>query len=90
MQQCKHKKSPKRAKTYASVVLPSNLPDWALLSLREVLHLYPVSESTWWAGIATGRFPKPVSISPGRRAWRLSKIRALCEQAAATSEEEAA
>ena len=30
----------------------------------------PVSKSTWWQGVKTGRFPAPVKIGPGITAWR--------------------
>jgi predicted DNA-binding transcriptional regulator AlpA len=41
--------------------------------------LYPVSASTWWAGIRSGRFPKPVKLGPRITAWRVEDIRALIE-----------
>jgi predicted DNA-binding transcriptional regulator AlpA len=41
----------------------------------------PVSKSTWWAGVKTGRFPKPVKLGPRITAWRVEDIRALIEQA---------
>ena len=37
----------------------------------------PVSKSTWYEGIKTGRFPKPVKLGPRITAWRVSDIRAL-------------
>ena len=37
----------------------------------------PVSRSTWWAGVAGGRFPKPVKLGPKITAWRVEDIRAL-------------
>ncbi len=40
----------------------------------------PVSRSTWWAGVKSGRFPKPVKIGPRISAWRVEDIRALIEQ----------
>jgi prophage regulatory protein len=40
----------------------------------------PVSKSTWWAGIASGRFPKPLKLSEGITVWRSSDIDALCQQ----------
>ena len=38
----------------------------------------PVSKSTWWDGVRTGRYPAPVRTL-GRRitAWRVEDIRAL-------------
>jgi len=40
--------------------------------------LIPVCKSTWWAGVRTGRFPKPIKAFGGRIAvWRVEDIRAL-------------
>lgn len=45
--------------------------------------LIPVSRSTWWAGVRTGRYPKPVKLGERITAWRVEDIRALIEQVAA-------
>jgi len=45
--------------------------------------IIPVSKSTWWAGIRTGRYPKPVKLGERITAWRVEDIRALIERAAA-------
>lgn len=60
------------------------IPEIGFLRLREVLHVYPVSESTWWAGVASGRFPKPVKLARRIAAWRVEDIRNLI--GAATSQ----
>lgn len=39
----------------------------------------PVSKSTWWAGCASGRFPKPVKLGPRTTAWSVESIRSLIE-----------
>lgn len=39
--------------------------------------LIPVSKSTWWAGVNSGRYPKPVKIGPRLSAWRASDIQAF-------------
>ena len=39
----------------------------------------PVSKSTWWAGVKTGRYPKPVKLGPRITAWRVEDIRALIQ-----------
>lgn len=41
--------------------------------------LVPVSASTWWAGVQSGRFPKPVKLGPRTTAWKIDEIRALIE-----------
>lgn len=43
----------------------------------------PVGKSTWWAGVRSGRFPKPVKLGPKTTAWRVEDIRALVERLAA-------
>jgi len=49
-----------------------------LLPLPEVLAIVGVSPSTWWAGIAEGRFPPPVKC--GRRSfWPQSAIAEFIE-----------
>jgi len=41
--------------------------------------LIPVSASTWWAGVKSGRYPQPVKLSERCTAWRVEDIRALIE-----------
>jgi prophage regulatory protein len=41
--------------------------------------IIPVSKSTWWNGVKSGRFPKPVKLGPRTTAWRIDDIRALIE-----------
>lgn len=43
----------------------------------------PVSKSTWWAGVGSGRYPKPVKLGPRITAWRVEDIRKLIENGAA-------
>ncbi|MBE0438012.1 MAG: AlpA family phage regulatory protein [Methylomicrobium sp.] len=44
--------------------------------------LIPVSKTTWWTGVKSGRFPKPVKLSERTTAWRAEDIRKLIEEAA--------
>lgn len=39
--------------------------------------IIPVSKSTWWAGVKSGRFPKPIKLGPRTTAWRVEDIRNL-------------
>lgn len=39
--------------------------------------IIPVSKSTWWAGVATGRYPKAYKLGPRTTAWKVEEIRAL-------------
>lgn len=44
--------------------------------------LIPISKSTWWAGVRSGRYPKPVKLGDRITAWRVEDIRALIERGA--------
>jgi prophage regulatory protein len=51
----------------------------ALLRLKQVLRLCPIGASTWWDGVRSGRFPKPVKLGPRTTAWRASDVLALID-----------
>lgn len=67
------------------------LPETGYLRLHQIIGnpkanppipaIIPVSKSTWYAGVKSGRFPKPIK-SLGKRitAWNVADIRALIEQ----------
>ena len=57
------------------------LPDTGFVRLSAILSVFPVSKSTWWAGVKSGRYPLPVKLSPRTTAWRVESIRALIEAA---------
>lgn len=56
------------------------LPDTGFVRLPQVLSVYPVSRSTWWAGVKSGKYPKPVKLGENTTAWRAEDIRALIAQ----------
>lgn len=58
----------------------NQLPETGFLRLPAVLRFIPVGKSTWWAGVKTGRFPKPVKLGAKITAWRAEDIRALIEK----------
>jgi prophage regulatory protein len=49
-------------------------PTGKLLRLPKVQELIPVSKSHFWDGVKTGRYPKPVKISPNISAWYENEI----------------
>ncbi len=56
------------------------LPDTGFVRLSSILAPsgpIPVSKSTWWAGVKSGRYPKPVKLGPRITAWRVEDIREL-------------
>lgn len=57
----------------------NTLPETGFVRLPTILKVFPVSRSTWWAGVKDGRFPKGVKLSEKITAWRVEDIRALLE-----------
>ena len=55
------------------------LPETGFLRLSSVLKVFPVSKSTWWAGVKAGRFPKPIKLTKRTTAWKAQDIRELIE-----------
>lgn len=51
------------------------LPREGFAKLPQVLKVIPVSKSTWFRGIAAGKYPKPVKIGTRSSAWRVEEIR---------------
>ena len=59
-----------------------SLPENALLKLPQVLSLYPVSKSSWYAGIKIGIYPQGVKLGARSIAWKASDVQALLDNAA--------
>ena len=53
------------------------LPETGFVRLPEVLKVFPVSKSTWWAGVKDGVYPQPVNLGARITAWRVEDIREL-------------
>ena len=66
------------------------LPETGYLRLSQIIGnpkadppippLIPIGKSTWWAGVKSGRFPKPVKLTPRTTAWRVEDVRALIDK----------
>lgn len=71
--------------------MEKSLPETGFLRLPQIIGnkktdppipaIIPVSKSTWWQGIKTGRYPQPVKLGERCTAWRVEDIRALIESA---------
>lgn len=59
----------------------TQFPDVGFLRLKQVLKYIPVSNSSWWEGVKTGLYPKPVKLGPRITAWRVEDIRAFINEA---------
>ena len=70
------------------------LPETGFLRLRDIIGrpaknerpaipaIFPVSPSTWWAGVKSGRYPQPTrALGANITAWSVEDIRALIESA---------
>jgi hypothetical protein len=66
----------------------NTLPQFGLLRLWQILGnrrkgippIIPVSKSTWWAGVKSGKYPKPVKLSARCTCWHVEDIRKLIER----------
>ena len=61
------------------MVNTQELEGGGLLRVDQVLQFIPVSRSNWWAGVKSGRYPKPIKLSERVTCWRSSDIRALID-----------
>ena len=57
-----------------------DIPETGFLRLPQVLSVIPVKKTCWWEGVRSGRYPKPVKLSPHCTAWRAEDIRELIKR----------
>ena len=65
----------------------NRLPETGFLRLPQIIGdprstpptppIIPVKKTSWWAGVKSGRYPKPVKLGRRTTAWRVEDIRAL-------------
>lgn len=52
----------------------------ATMNQTAIPALIPVSRSTWWAGVKSGRYPQPTRALGARiTAWRVEDVRSLID-----------
>lgn len=61
------------------------IPETGFVRLPQILNVIPVGKTTWWGGVKSGRFPKPVKLSYRCTCWRAEDIHALIKQYAEAS-----
>jgi prophage regulatory protein len=54
-----------------------DIPETGFLRLSQVLSVIPLGKTSWWEGVKTGRFPKPIKLFGRCTAWRAEDIREL-------------
>lgn len=67
----------------------SHLPQTGFLRLSQIIGktdakspippLIPIGKSTWWNGVKSGRFPKPIKLGSRITVWRVEDIRKLLD-----------
>lgn len=65
----------------------NRLPETGLVRLAHILGdkkkgipaIIPVSKSAWWAGVKSGRYPKPIKLGARTTCWNVQDIRQIIE-----------
>jgi prophage regulatory protein len=57
-----------------------DIPETGFMRLPQVLEVIPLGKTSWWAGVKSGRFPKPVKLTEHCTAWRAEDIRELIKR----------
>jgi prophage regulatory protein len=55
----------------------NTLPSTGFLRLPQILALFPISRSAFWAGVKSGKYPRPVKLSERCTAWKVEDIQHL-------------
>ena len=55
------------------------IPAFGFLRLPQILAIFPISKSAWWAGCQAGRYPKPIKLGPRTTVWKAEDILAFIE-----------
>lgn len=57
----------------------NTLPETGFVRLSQILKVFPVSKSTWWAGVKTGKYPQPIKLGEKMTAWCAEDIHELIQ-----------
>lgn len=57
-----------------------DIPEIGFVRLPQILAVIPVGRTSWWAGVKSGHFPKPVKLSANCTAWKAEDIRELIKK----------
>jgi prophage regulatory protein len=62
------------------------IPETGFVRLPTILSVIPVCRATWWNGVKSGRFPKPIKLSANTSAWKVEDIHELIAKLSAERE----
>ena len=48
--------------------------------------IIPISKSSWWEGVKSGRYPQAIKLSANTTVWREDEVRALVDKIIRTSQ----
>lgn len=60
--------------------MENKLPTEGYVRLPQILNVFPISKSSWWEGVKSGKYPKQVKLGPKISAWKVEDIRKLLNQ----------
>lgn len=61
-------------------LLPNAFPITGLVRLKNIIAPdgpLPISRSSWWAGVRSGRYPPAIKLGPRTTCWEAQSVRAL-------------
>jgi len=53
------------------------LPAVGFVRIKTILRIFPISRSSWYQGVADGKFPRPIRLGVRTSVWRVQDIREL-------------
>jgi predicted DNA-binding transcriptional regulator AlpA len=53
------------------------IPETGFVRISQILEVIPLGKTSWWAGVKSGRFPKPIKLTEHCTAWRAEDIHDL-------------
>jgi len=69
------------------MISTNQLPETGFVRLHQIIGnkkanppipaIIPVSNTSWWDGVKSGKYPKPVKLGARTTAWRVEDIRCL-------------
>ena len=68
-------------------MLARGIPETGFVRLSQILTVIPLGKTSWWAGVKSGRFPKPIKLSERCTAWKAEDIHNLITQLSAQNAE---
>ena len=57
--------------------ISKSIPPTGFVRIKQILHFIPISPSAWWAGVASGKYPRPIKLGTRTTVWRAEDIHEL-------------